>query len=452
MSPQSSPSVPYNKSFHIPEKPSQESTGAKKKIILQAAKPRKEDKYSSRKAAAAAEEEAEKENATGRKKNRFVSLYGQDGNMVTDMVLLKGRHRCNCQSVKHKLVNNCINCGRIVCEQEGSGPCLFCGHLVCSEEQQRVIESATKKGENLKKSLMEQQRPKGWEEAMTQRNRLLEYNRTSEKRTTVIDDEADYFKANSVWLSETEKKKLHKLETDFQDKRHSSRLNKKLTVDFTGRVLDDSEQLETFKDEVLDQIARMGSGPDEVNGSARRYFENSDDVAPNLDFPAPIFDDALWPTSGGGGGGGSQYDGVYNRVQDKELMELSDMRNCLSMHQPWASLLVAGIKKHEGRSWYTAHRGRLWIASTAKAADPETVRAIEDFYRKYYNNPNLEFPAEYPNAVLLGHVSVADCLSQEEYKEKHPHGESDSPYVFICNNTEELPIRFPVSGAHKICE
>ena len=33
------------------------------------------------------------------------------------------------------------------------------------------------------------------------------------------------------------------------------------------------------------------------------------------------------------------------RIQDKELKEMSDDGMCLSMHQPWASLLVAGIKK-----------------------------------------------------------------------------------------------------------
>ena len=322
-----------------------------------------------------------------------------------------------------------------------------------SEEQQRLIDSATKKGENLKKSLMEQQRPKGWEEAVAQRNRLLEYNRTSEKRTTVIDDEADYFKANSVWLSEAEKKKLQKLESDLQEKKHASRLNRKVTVDFTGRVVEDAEELQSFKDDVLDQIAKMGSGQSDTGLQGHRLFNNSDDVAPNLEYPAPIFDDSLWPSCDTSSGGRtSQYDGVYNRVQDKELMELSDMRNCLSMHQPWASLLVAGIKKHEGRSWYTSHRGRLWIASTSKAADPETVRMIEDFYRNYYNDPELKFPEQYPNAVLLGHVTVEDCLSQEEYRERFPKGESDSPYVFICKDNEELPIRFPVSGAHKICK
>lgn len=33
------------------------------------------------------------------------------------------------------------------------------------------------------------------------------------------------------------------------------------------------------------------------------------------------------------------------RLQDKELQEISDGGWCLSMHQPWASLLVKGIKR-----------------------------------------------------------------------------------------------------------
>lgn len=33
------------------------------------------------------------------------------------------------------------------------------------------------------------------------------------------------------------------------------------------------------------------------------------------------------------------------RLQDKELQEMSDGGWCLSMHQPWASLLVRGIKR-----------------------------------------------------------------------------------------------------------
>jgi TPP-dependent trihydroxycyclohexane-1,2-dione (THcHDO) dehydratase len=35
---------------------------------------------------------------------------------------------------------------------------------------------------------------------------------------------------------------------------------------------------------------------------------------------------------------------LHKRVQDRELIEMIDDGCCLSLHQPWASLLVAGIK------------------------------------------------------------------------------------------------------------
>jgi len=40
---------------------------------------------------------------------------------------------------------------------------------------------------------------------------------------------------------------------------------------------------------------------------------------------------------------------------------------------------------HEGRSWYSSHRGILWIASTAKPPQSSEVAAVEDFYRKFYS-------------------------------------------------------------------
>lgn len=47
---------------------------------------------------------------------------------------------------------------------------------------------------------------------------------------------------------------------------------------------------------------------------------------------------------------------------------------CLTMHQPWASLLVAGVKRVEGRSWPTEHRGILWIHAAAKEPSEAEVR------------------------------------------------------------------------------
>lgn len=44
--------------------------------------------------------------------------------------------------------------------------------------------------------------------------------------------------------------------------------------------------------------------------------------------------------------------------------------------------------RSEGRTWYTTHRGRLWIAATVKKPDPEEIRENEEFYRRLYGGSN----------------------------------------------------------------
>ncbi len=121
------------------------------------------------------------------------------------------------------------------------------------------------------------------------------------------------------------------------------------------------------------------------------------------------------------------------------------------MHQPWASYLVAGIKIHEGRNWYSPHRGRLWIHAAAKVPSDEETQSLQHFYQSR-SKKEIEFPENLPVSCLLGCVDVVDVLAQEEYREKFPNGESSSPFVFVCTNPQELMIKFPMSGQHKICK
>jgi len=65
------------------------------------------------------------------------------------------------------------------------------------------------------------------------------------------------------------------------------------------------------------------------------------------------------------------------RLQDKGLSEMVDGGLCMSMHQPWASLLVYGIKMHEGRVWSSSHRGRLWIAAASKVRAALCSQGVE---------------------------------------------------------------------------
>jgi hypothetical protein len=137
-------------------------------------------------------------------------------------------------ATKHELLTispNCLTCGKIICVQEGPGPCTFCGTSVLSKEQQLELiaeakrkraETAREKNRQLhKKSVApgashgmsryasklsgavisdrsdEWLGPAEWEEQQRQAERarldaerhkekLLEFQRSSAKRTTVI--------------------------------------------------------------------------------------------------------------------------------------------------------------------------------------------------------------------------------------------------------------------------
>jgi len=210
-------------------------------------------------------------------------------------IFFLGRHKCDCEANRHALINNCLNCGRIVCVQEGSGPCFFCGELVCSSEQQMLLRTNTKQADNLYNKLMDQKPNKNLEDSLKQRDKLLEFDRNryvfitfvkifyinchkkliySARRTKVIDDESDYYQSNSIWLSHDERKKLQKREEEALARKHVSRLDKKVTIDFMGRVAVEEDQAINLQSEDLDETMSYDD------------FENPN-ICPTIEFNRP---------------------------------------------------------------------------------------------------------------------------------------------------------------------
>ncbi|KAJ6664105.1 hypothetical protein lerEdw1_008320 [Lerista edwardsae] len=417
-----------------------------------------------------------------KKKTKYVNLYTKEGQDKL-AVMLPGRHVCECLAQKHKLINNCLTCGRIVCEQEGSGPCLFCGTLVCTREEQDILQRDSNKSQKLLKKLLagiensgkadlsgkdilprqEARLKAGLEMAVKHKDKLLEYDKTSARRTQVIDDESDYFAADSnQWLSKQEREVLEKREKELRELRHASRLSKKITIDFAGRqILEEHGSMAEYHNRLDETIEAINSGTliqSKLNAEGK-YKDLGVLVNPNLLQPAPVWVDqtGLFPHKKIAPSGEPRNEASLERsrlrIQDREIQEISDDGWCLSMHQPWASLLVKGIKRVEGRTWYTSHRGRLWIAATAKRPSPQEICDLEATY-KMLHQKELEFPEDYPSGCLLGCVDLIDCLSQEQFKEQHPQlsQESASPFVFICCNPQEMVVKFPIKGKHKICK
>ncbi|XP_069480781.1 activating signal cointegrator 1 isoform X2 [Ambystoma mexicanum] len=302
----------------------------------------------------------------------------------------------------------------------------------------------------------------GLEKAQQHKDKLLEFDKTSARRTRVIDDESDYFATDSnQWLSKQEREALRKREKELQDIRHASRLSRKITFDFAGRqIVEDQDNLTDYHRKLDETVKAIDSGTlaNSPRTSEKKGKEERDLVNPNIFQPAP-----MWVDQTGSGlprshdhpssatADDSNPERVRLRLQDRELQELSDDGMCLSMHQPWASLLVAGIKRVEGRTWYSSHRGRLWIAAAAKRPAPQEISELESSYRMLHRR-SVEFPKDYPTGCLLGCVDVIDCLSREQFSEQYPDlsQESGSPFVFVCANPKELLVKFPIKGKHKI--
>ncbi|XP_018568007.1 activating signal cointegrator 1 [Anoplophora glabripennis] len=323
-----------------------------------------------------------------------------------------GRSPCDCLGQEHEFMNNCLVCGKIHCMEEGPGPCLFCGNPVTV----RGEESFNNGGKT--KSIMKPRENK------------------------VFDDDNDYFKINSKKNKEKESKKKMVVALDFAARRviESSQEDAKIRE----RLLQESVEHLKKVEKVYKNIQKHS---EQVNKEKRNKNVNDDlvNLLIQMRYKKPVGVEDL-----------GQEDGIMpiidygTRVFDEDLMATVDHGLCLSMHQPYASLLVAGVKMHEGRTWPTTHRGRLWIAAAAKAPDEDEVDALESFYREYYQDPTLSFPKEFPTSCLLGCVFVEDCMEQEAYRKKYPNGESNSPFVLICSNPIILPIFYPIIGKHKI--
>ncbi|KAF9185774.1 hypothetical protein BGZ49_004256 [Haplosporangium sp. Z 27] len=173
----------------------------------------------------------------------------------------KERKPCYCLATKHKLnvfAPNCLNCGKIICALEGPGPCTYCGNPVVSIEQQQamILELKREKAALAKQKAMITSKRKtkaivatagyasklgggltsstgtagGWAElesgsagmteeeeleeakkaslALAHKEKLLEFDRTSARRSHVIDLATDYVLPGdrpNLWLTQEER-------------------------------------------------------------------------------------------------------------------------------------------------------------------------------------------------------------------------------------------------------
>eukprot|EP00742_Colponemidia_sp_Colp-10_P006673 GILJ01007153.1.p1 GENE.GILJ01007153.1~~GILJ01007153.1.p1 ORF type:complete len:798 (+),score=122.22 GILJ01007153.1:23-2416(+) len=420
------------------------------------------------------------EKLKSKKKKKFVPV--SEVSVSTE----PGRRLCDCQARQHPLLTNCLSCGRIVCEQEGSGPCMFCANWVGAGAPAAVVTAGQ---ESLRR-------------AVAHKDKLLDFDRTAARRLQVIDDQSDWFDASeNTWLSEDQRALAKKRAEESELKKEQNRRTMRVTFDIAGRRVIQEPIDSTGTDlDIESELAKVSSNLESL------HDHNVPSVASHLTSQetVPKLSLGVSPSLGGkaqelyelirsqhavtdqtgtlAGPKGSKAsitaDAIKHRIQHDNPFDIIDESTqsdsetvvgalpvisrwtdgqdggvCLSMHQPWASLLVLGFKQAEGRSWHANHVGRLWIHAAAKVPEPEDISQVESFYESYYRSVKNRpaFPVEYPTSCLLGCVDVTDCLSHEQYVKRFPEGEENhSKFVFVCSNPRKLVVPIRVGGQHKL--
>lgn len=93
---------------------------------------------------------------------------------------------------------------------------------------------------------------------------------------------------------------------------------------------------------------------------------------------------------------------------------------CISLHQPWASLVVIAEKRFETRSWPTKHRGPILIHA-AKRQIPENLIVGEPFWsalggKKWSTPPEpMSYVSEVYKTIPLGCIiGVAEVVDVQK--------------------------------------
>lgn len=101
----------------------------------------------------------------------------------------------------------------------------------------------------------------------------------------------------------------------------------------------------------------------------------------------------------------------------------------ISVKQPWASLIIEGIKDIENRNWQAYYRGRLYI-HTGKGFDLQGAELVSKLYPEY---KKIVERSKRLRGGIIGHVHLLDCVTS--HNSSWFHGE----YGFVFVSPKKIP-------------
>lgn len=379
--------------------------------------------------------------------------------------LRPGRHWCECQARVHALVRNCLNCGRVVCAQEGSGPCFFCGKLVCTLEQQKVLAERSKKSERLLTKLMADSAvtsatytagpPRLASSALLIaeefKNKLLIADADTERRTRINDLELDYYDMDKdVYLTKEEKEMIRARKAELQQQREQ--LKRCMFIDFD---LSNATATESSK-AVVQQAADDPVIKSILDASRRREIVAAQTPGTQWSFKdyMPRYDEGMSRAQTARSAAeripdmDEDDDDFYMLSDELQYAAVARKGYAISAPQPYATLIAFGFLKNYPWHEEIDIRGPIIIVAKGRRALQATIDLERTKYRKYRKaaSDSREFPSVFPAGAIIGRALLKDCVTYEEWANqlaKKDEERVSQPYMLIFGTFEPLATPIP---------
>lgn len=116
---------------------------------------------------------------------------------------------------------------------------------------------------------------------------------------------------------------------------------------------------------------------------------------------------------------------------------IGDNVKVITIKQPFASLIAAGLKEYEFRTWKTNYRGKIYI----HAGLGTDRKAIEKF--KDYN-------LEYPKGEIIAVAELVDCIMIDEEVKKELQAKNSLVYSGVIHDTSFQGYGFQLANIRKV--
>ena len=109
----------------------------------------------------------------------------------------------------------------------------------------------------------------------------------------------------------------------------------------------------------------------------------------------------------------------------------------ITIKQPFASLIAAGVKEYEFRTWKTKYRGEIFIHA-GKGIDKKAMKKFE------------EYGLEYPSGCIIAKANLSDCIKVDDELRKVLFEKNPKVYNSIIKHVEWEGYGFKLDNIEKI--